>query len=90
MDDIKKEKHPYRPVSENSNSTVDEALDRVGLPQPTSDGYGDNWAPGSGDDVLDTPGSSPWDFIKDRVSDAFVNSRVLEASHLRPDEAILV
>ena len=36
MDDIKFEQHTYRPVSQNSNSTVDEVLRRSGIPQPVT------------------------------------------------------
>ena len=48
MDDIASEHHPYYPGADNSNTTVDKALDRSGLPQPQKDGWDDNWAPGSG------------------------------------------
>ena len=52
MTDIENGGYDYDPVpgvqdGHNSNSTVDTALDRAGLPQPTQDGPGDNWSPGS-------------------------------------------
>jgi hypothetical protein len=38
---------PYRPFSQNSNTTVDEALQRAGLPLPSEDGVGHHFSPGS-------------------------------------------
>ncbi|MGD7322671.1 calcium-binding protein [Ralstonia pseudosolanacearum] len=55
MNDIALEGHQYRPLDQNSNSTADEALRRSGLPEPKNDGLGDNWAPGSGNNL---PGGS--------------------------------
>ncbi|MDB0568963.1 calcium-binding protein [Ralstonia solanacearum] len=55
MNDIASEGHQYRPLDQNSNSTADEALRRSGLPEPQNDGLGDNWAPGSGNNL---PGGS--------------------------------
>ncbi|MDB0524905.1 calcium-binding protein, partial [Ralstonia solanacearum] len=55
MNDISSEGHQYRPLDQNSNSTADEALRRSGLPEPQNDGLGDNWAPGSGNNL---PGGS--------------------------------
>lgn len=46
MNDIANENHTY--TLRNSNSTVDTALSRAGLPQPTQDDLGENLAPGSG------------------------------------------
>lgn len=37
MDDIESEQHTYRPLDANSNTTVDEALRRAGLSEPTLD-----------------------------------------------------
>jgi len=54
MDEIGDEKRPYRPL-ENSNMAADEALRRAGIPLPKDDGFGDNWAPGSGNNL---PGGS--------------------------------
>lgn len=47
MNDINNEHHTYLP-DRNSNSAVDTALSRAGLPQPTLDGPDDYLAPGSG------------------------------------------
>ncbi len=62
IDDIGEEGRPYRPLSQNSNTTVAEALDRADLPQPQQDGIGDNWSPGS------EPGMD-WDWVDDLASD---------------------
>ncbi len=61
VDDIGNENHAYRPFTQNSNTTIDEALERAGLNQPSLDGFGDNWSPGSGDDLWTAP--SPQDII---------------------------
>lgn len=37
IDDINAEGYQYNPVGQNSNSTVDEALDRAGLPEAQLD-----------------------------------------------------
>ena len=55
MDAIAGEKHQYRPLDQNSNTTADEALRRAGIPEPKGDGFGDNWAPGSENNL---PGGS--------------------------------
>jgi Ca2+-binding RTX toxin-like protein len=60
IDAIGKENWPYRPVTQNSNTTVDEALDRANLPLPKKDGWNGNWSPGSGAD-LPAP-NSDWTF----------------------------
>ncbi|WP_158300660.1 calcium-binding protein [Chromobacterium sp. ATCC 53434] len=67
MRDIGKEGHQYRPLDQNSNTAVDEALRRSGLPEPTNDNIGEDWAPGSGnnlpggaDDEADGIVSSAW------------------------------
>jgi hypothetical protein len=57
FDDIAKEKWAYRPISQNSNTTVDEALNRSGLPLPKKSGWDDNWSPGSGADL---PAPTEW------------------------------
>ncbi|WP_160016445.1 calcium-binding protein [Pseudomonas sp. 8BK] len=68
---VQAEGHPYRPLSSNSNSTVDEALKRSNLPEPTMDGYGDNWSPGSGNDLdrgyIDTGTSCMEDTLSNRL-----------------------
>ena len=61
FDNIASEKWPYRPVSQNSNTTVDEALDRAGLPSPHQSGWNDYWSPGSGAH-LPAPGESTTPF----------------------------
>jgi hypothetical protein len=48
MDDIANEKHQYRVLNQNSNTTADEALERAGVPQPINDNFGENWTPASG------------------------------------------
>jgi len=53
--DIGNEGHEYRPLDQNSNTTVDEALRRSGIAEPKGDGFGDNWSPGSGNNM---PGGS--------------------------------
>jgi Ca2+-binding RTX toxin-like protein len=50
MNNIQSEDHPYNATTENSNTAVDEALQRAGLSSPTMDGFGDYWSPGSEDD----------------------------------------
>lgn len=55
MDEISGEKHQYRPLDQNSNTTADEALRRAGISEPESDGLRGNWAPGSGNNL---PGGS--------------------------------
>lgn len=52
MDDIESEAHAYHTTSSNSNSAVDEALRRSGLMEPVNDGYGKNWSPASGHDLV--------------------------------------
>ena len=54
MQDIDARDVPYIPHKANSNSAVDEALRRVGLPAPVLDGPRDYWAPASD---VDLPGS---------------------------------
>jgi len=51
MDDIAREGHQYRIADQNSNTTADEALRRANLPEPSGDDLGDNWAPGSGNNL---------------------------------------
>jgi hypothetical protein len=47
MKDIENEHHPYKFLTQNSNSTADEALQRAGLPTPPTYSPGSNyWAPG--------------------------------------------
>ncbi|WOS62026.1 calcium-binding protein [Sinorhizobium fredii] len=48
MDDINDENWGYVPPSRNSNSAVDTALDRAGLPLPINDDPGEYLSPGSG------------------------------------------
>lgn len=55
MRDIGNEGHQYRPLDQNSNTTADEALRRAGLPEPKNDGFNENFAPGSGNNL---PGGS--------------------------------
>ena len=55
MDAIAGEKRPYQPLYDNSNTTADDALRRAGIPLPKGDGFGENWAPGSGNNL---PGGS--------------------------------
>ena len=55
MREIGNEGHVYDPIDLNSNTTVDEALDRAGLPQPENDGFMEYWSPGSG---IDIPGGN--------------------------------
>ncbi|WP_268988939.1 calcium-binding protein, partial [Chromobacterium violaceum] len=71
MDEIAGEKHQYRPLDQNSNTTADEALRRAGVPEPKNDGFGDDWAPGSGnnlpggaDDAVNGNQSRAWDDFK--------------------------
>lgn len=45
LDDINAEEYSYGPVGQNSNATVDEALDRAGLPPAQLDDT--KWSPGS-------------------------------------------
>jgi hypothetical protein len=40
--------YKYKPVTQNSNTVVDDALDYAGLPQPQDDNRGEHLAPGSG------------------------------------------
>jgi len=54
MDAIGDEKRPYRPL-ENSNTAADEAHRRAGISEPKDDDFGDNWAPGSENNL---PGGS--------------------------------
>jgi hypothetical protein len=54
---IESEKHEYRPYDQNSNTTVDEALRRAGVPEPMLDEFPANWAPGSGNPL--SPGGDP-------------------------------
>ncbi|WP_434634767.1 calcium-binding protein [Chromobacterium sp. CV08] len=67
MRDIGNEGHEYRPLDQNSNTVVDEALRRSGLPEPKNDTIGEDWAPGSGnnlpggaDDAADGISSYAW------------------------------
>jgi len=55
MDALAGEKRPYQPPYDNSNTTADDALRRAGIPLPKGDGFGDNWAPGSENNL---PGGS--------------------------------
>lgn len=52
MTAISLEEHQYQALTQNSNSAVDNALRRSGLPEPTQDGRGEAWAPGSGNMLL--------------------------------------
>ena len=60
MKDIDLEDHPYFPELSNSNTSVDNALKRSGLPQPVHDGIGPNWSPASGNDFPDTSHLPEW------------------------------
>jgi hypothetical protein len=51
LDDIEAENYAYRPADQNSNTAVDEALVRNGLPQPKLDGMFDYLPPGSGNSL---------------------------------------
>ena len=65
MREIGNEGHVYDPINLNSNTTVDEALDRAGLPQPEDDGFMEYWSPGSGIDIPggdDTTSETPPSF----------------------------
>ena len=68
MGDIRDEKYIYRPITQNSNTVVDEALRRAGVPLPQNDDPGENEAPGSGN-VLNR--KNIWDKIKDAVKKAW-------------------
>ena len=70
MDEIKGEIHDYGYFTSNSNSAVDTALSRAGLPLPQEDNLGENLSPASdvilppaGSDTSD-PDSTFMDFIR--------------------------
>ncbi len=73
IDDIGKEQHPYNLNERNSNTTVDEALRRAGLPEPELDDWGENWSPGSGNDLGD--GKSVLERILDGLKDLYERAR---------------
>lgn len=72
MRDIKDEKHPYRAATQNSNTTVDEALRRSNIPLPQNDDPGENYSPGSGN-ILDP--RNTWEKIKDTAKKWWDNAR---------------
>ncbi|MGE3468489.1 MAG: hypothetical protein AB7J13_16325, partial [Pyrinomonadaceae bacterium] len=59
MDEIASQNHTYRLNGQNSNSAVDTALDRSGLPEPEQDDPGENYAPGSDNILPDSAQSDP-------------------------------
>lgn len=62
MNDIANENHTYYVggmSGRNSNSVVDTALDRAGLPQPTQDDRGENLSPASGHILPESLQSDP-------------------------------
>ncbi len=81
---IGSEDFPYRPVTQNSNTTVDEALRRAELPLPTSDDPGENHAPGSENegDILDP--RNIYEKIRDNVKTYFDRAKSWQPRPLDP------
>lgn len=75
MDQINAEHHEYRPLDQNSNTAVVEALRRAGLPEPQQDDVSEHISPGADGDL---PSGGPIPVTPETIRDNLLFAAFLE------------